>query len=452
MAQAVTTTRLDGPDLTYWFVDRALGWSVVLQLVWTFPDRLDPGLVDGMAARLHHSALHRRVTPPAVPGARPRWSASRVTIPAVHDSAIDPDAVARWSEEELDGVDLDPVAGRSWRLRAAPLADGGHALSLCTLHLVTDGQGFVRAAAAAAAAAGDGSAIPDVAGTARHRDRRVVADAVDAGRQVLAGVVGVGRVLAGAVLDRSAATPDPRTPRTPLAHRAPQARPRWAIASVPTAEWAEAARRHGGTDNTLFVAVVAGALRRSGALPPGEPIKVGIPVSRRGEDDDRANATAGVSVYLDDPVLDGTGRADLAEVRARCRAAYTALDAGRRDPTVHLTPLVTLIPPSLAVRAVTAGGGMPDVMTSNIGRWEDEVLRLGSSTARGLAFRGDAQDVAPQLPHRFGDGVQSWILQTGTETTLSVAAFDESAFPDAGVLARVLSEEFAVWGLPNRLW
>ncbi|MEH3154838.1 MAG: hypothetical protein PGN29_05655 [Gordonia paraffinivorans] len=447
MAQAATAARLDGPDLTYWFVDRALGWSVVLQLVWVFPDRLDTDLVDGVASRLHDSVLHRRVTPPTVPGARPSWARSSTAVPAVHDETIDAGAVANWSRDELYAVDLDAGAGRCWRLRAAPLADGGHALSLCTLHLVTDGQGFVRAAAAALATAASAEAVPRVVVSSRAPGRRVPADAVDAIRQVVLGTVGLVRVLGGGLVRRGAPAPDPRAPRAPLAQRSPQARVRWAVVSVPTQEWQAAARRHDGTENTLFVAVIAGALRRSGALPPGEPVKVGIPVSRRGEDDGRANATAGVSVYLDD-----AAEKDLTEVRSRCRAAYTALDEGRRDPTVHLTPLVTVVPPALAVRAVTAGGGMPDAMTSNIGSWGVDLLRLGPVTARGVAFRGDAQAVAPDLPYRFGDGLQSWVLQAGDETTLSVAAFDESAFPDAEVLHRVLSEELTAWGLPHRRW
>lgn len=447
MAQAAIPARLDGPDLTYWFVDRALGWSVVLQLVWVFPDRLDPALVDDVAARLHHSGLHRRVAPPAVPGARPRWAPSTGTIAAVHDGTVAADAVERWSRDELYAVDLDAGAGRCWRLRAAPLADGGHALSLCTLHLVTDGQGFVRAAVAALSGA-RGDAAPPVPAPVRPARRRVSADGLDAARQVARGAVGLARVLGGGLVRPTASTPDPRIPRAPLAERSPEARVRWAVVSVPSDEWASAARRHDGTENTLFVAVIAGALRRSGALPSGEPIKVGIPVSRRGgEDDDRANATAGVSVYLDE-----AEHRDLVRVRVRCRAAYEALDGGRRDPTVHLTPLVTVVPPALAVRAVTAGRGMPDAMTSNIGAWDDDLLRLGSSTARAVAFRGDAQAVVPDLPYRFGDGLQSWVLQAGGETTLSVAAFDESAFPDTGVLRRVLTEELTAWDLPHRLW
>jgi hypothetical protein len=447
MAQAATAARLDGPDLTYWFVDRALGWSVVLQLVWVFPDRLDPAVVDGVAARLHDSVLHRRVTSPVIPGARPSWAPSAASITAVHDAVVAADAVARWSGDELYGVDLDPRAGRCWRLRAAPLDDGGHVVSLCTLHLVSDGQGVVRAAASAFSSTPAGGSRPVTVGAQRGRVRRVVADGVDAVRQVATGAAGAVRVLAGGLTDRSGPSIDPRNPRTPLATRAPQAQVRWAIVSVPTDEWQTVARRHDGTDNTLFVAVVAGALRRAGALPGDEHVKVGIPVSRRGDDDGRANATAGVSVYLD-----AAAEKDLAEVRARCRAAYTALDAGRRDPTVHLAPLVTVVPAGLAVRAMTAGGGMPDVMTSNIGSWGEGLLRLGGSTARAVAFRGDAQGVSPHLPYRFGDGVQSWVLQAGAETTLSVAAFDESAFPDAGALHRVLSEELSAWGLSHRRW
>ncbi|GAA2068962.1 hypothetical protein [Williamsia deligens] len=458
MAQRANAVRLDGPDLTYWFVERALGWSVVLQLVWVFPDRLCADTVDGVAARLHGSGLHRRVVPAVVPGARPRWTRSTETIAAVHDDdPIDLDDVAAWADRELYGVDLDAVAGRSWRVRAVPIDSGGHALSLCTLHLVTDGQGFVRAAAEAFASAPGASVTTAENGSATAAPTTGLADLVgdtrDLLRQVAAAATGVARVVASTapVPGRGPreAPRDPRTPRTPLAQRAPQARPRWVIASVPTVDWDAAASRHDGTDNTLFVAVIAGALRRAGAIPAGEPVKVGIPVSRRGADDDRANATAGVSVMLDDTV--GGGRS-LAGVRAACRAAYTALDGGRRDPTAHLTPLVTLLPPAVTVRAVTAGSGMPDAMTSNIGAWDDDVLRLGTSTAERMVFRGDAQHVLPDRPHRFGDGLQSWIVRAGDHTTLSVAAFDETAVPDADTLRSVLADEFAAWGLPHRFW
>ncbi len=368
MAQAATparlgpdlTARLDGPDLTYWFVDRALGWSVVLQLVWVFPDRLDTALVDDVAAQLHHSGLHRRVEAPTVHGARPRWAASPVTIPAVHDETVAADAVERWSRDELYSVDLDAGAGRCWRLRAVPLADGGYALSLCTLHLVTDGQGFVRAAAAAFAAA-RGDVVRPVEGRARVARRRVSADGLDALRQLILGAVGLTRVFGGGLVHRRASTPDPRVPRAPLAQRSPEARVRWAVVSVPSDEWASAARRHDGTENTLFVAVIAGALRRSGVLPAGEPIKVGI----RSAD---AEPTTTAPTPRPGSRCISTRRGAGSHAGASpCRAAYEALDGGRRDPTVHLAPLVTVVPPALAVRAVTAGGGMPDVMTRTSG-------------------------------------------------------------------------------------
>ena len=119
---------------------------------------------------------------------------------------------------------------------------------------------------------------------------------------------------------------------------------------------------------------------------------------------------------------------------------------------MHLRPLMNVLPVSVVATVATAGNGMPDVMTSNLGAFGPEVARIGGQTASAVAFRGDAQGVDPDLHHRFGDGLQSWSVQVGDTLTFSVAAFDESAFPDATALRSGIAAELDAWGVVHRIW
>ncbi|MGJ0119136.1 hypothetical protein ACQ7HM_08015 [Williamsia sp. MIQD14] len=451
--------RLHGQDFTYWFMHRAFGWSVVLQLVWTFPRAIPLDDLNAVNAALGAGPLNRRVTRASVVTARPRWGHA----PAVPDVICDTHPVATasveaWAAEELDTVPLDPEHGATYRLRAVPTEDGGCVVSLTALHLVTDGKGLVTAAAEALA----GRATPDTLGVDPGRSARtLVADAADAVHTIVSAGTGMlaaaGTLTHRAIAGRSGAGGSPpvagsegrRRPRTPIRDRSPRAHTTWAIVSVSASEFAAAADRHGGTVNSLFIAVIAGALRSASPTAPGDHLKVGVPVDQRGADDDRANATAGVSVLVPDSLRAGT---DLGPLRQDCKRAYSALTAGERAMIVHLQPALRLLPLSLVVAAVTSGDGMPDVMTSNIGSYPDDVATLAGVRATGMAFRGDAIGVDPGEPHRFGDGLQAWLLQTGDTVTVSVAAFDETAFADGDALRSGLAAELDGWGVVHRIW
>lgn len=95
---------------------------------------------------------------------------------------------------------------------------------------------------------------------------------------------------------------------------------------------------------------------------------------------------------------------------------------------------------------------MPDAVVSNLGVFAAELTNIGGVQASGVAFRGIAQGVNAQLPYRFGDGVQSWLLEVGDQITFSVVAFDESAFPGRADLHRLLGAELDAWGVPYRIW
>lgn len=448
--------RLGDADTTYWFLHRALGWDVVLQLVWVMDG---PIATDTLALLNRHLAggrLHRRLIVPWMPGARPVWTnAPQAPALVVDHLEIDEAEADGWAAEEMATVRLDAEAGRCWRLRAIRCASGATVISLCALHLVADGRTLVTAAAAAMAATDRGAPAPVLpAGAAARRWSRlthsVVSDARDARDQVLAAAGGLARV-AGSALRGGADVSQPApTSRAPIVERSPHARWARATASVPTAEWDRAAAQAGGTANSLFIATVTGLLRSSGYAPVGDPIKVGIPVDRRdGDDDPRTNATAGVSIVLtDEPVPGGS----LHTIRRACKQAFVALAAGRRPAIAHLQSMVWLVRPAWLVGMVTAGDGMPDAMVSNLGTVPAAVGRLEGATACRFVFRGMAQGVDPDLPYRFGDGVQSWLTRTDDRVTFAVFGCDEECFDSDENLRTLLDDELTAWGLVHEVW
>ncbi|WP_238423493.1 hypothetical protein [Gordonia sp. 'Campus'] len=459
--------RLASEDATFWFVTPALGWSVVLQIVWVLEDEVSLEALTAMNAALGRGRLHRMLVPPAVVGARPCWVDAPDSPQLVADTRPVAEAdIDAWATAEMSTVPLDAEGARCWRLRAAPTEGGGTVVSLCTLHVVTDGRGMLAAAAEAAAASGVPLTTPTVSSmpvAAARRSasgttdpvpsagwrRRRRADLADAGSQALAVITGLVRA-ASEHRKSAGGEPDPRGVRPPIAERSPAARSTWATATIPAAEWDRVAAEHDGTSNTMFIAVVTGLLRSSGHAPPPTPIKVGVPVDRReGEEDTRSNAIAGVSVFLtDDPVAGG----DLGGIRAACKAAFVRLSEGRRAPHIHLRPLAWFLPPSVIVKVVSAGNGMPDAVISNLGEVPPEAMVIGGLPVRKIAFRGMAQGVDPTAEHRFGDGVQSWLVRSRDQVTFTVLGCDETTFATDAVLADLLDRELAAWGLPHEIW
>ncbi|MFC6010643.1 hypothetical protein [Nocardia lasii] len=466
----VDTLRMQPEDSTYWLVREAFGWSVVLQIVWRFPTRPDPAGLVAFNEQLRNSVLNRRLIRVRVPGARHRWVHADFAPELELDTTpIAVEDIEKWSGAELYGTPLDPERGPAWRLRGVAVDDGGFVLSLTALHLVADGRTMVGAAMDALAGTASDPLDPGVARAAARPVGSLFDTVGDGLRDVLDGVHvlvaagrGIGSAAATLAHDRRNGEPagsahnggpsptraNTGSVKVPAQRRSPRARCSWVTVSVEGAHWDSVAHRHGGTANTLFVAVLAAALRSSG-YGDGGPLKLGIPVSRRTEDDERGNATAGVSVVLTDELRTG---GDLGPLRRLCKDAFTRLSAGRRAAHVHLLPLVPLLPTGLVVRAATAGSGMPDAVASNLGDFGADLRVLGGVDAEAVAFRGIAQGVDPDLPYRFGDGLQSWAVRSGDTMTFSVAAFDEQRFPDTEALRRLLVGELDGWGLTHRVW
>lgn len=112
-----------------------------------------------------------------------------------------------------------------------------------------------------------------------------------------------------------------------------------AVADVDERDWDRVAATHGGTGNTLVVAVVANLLRR--IRPDGgadaEPISIAIPIyarDRYASGQEHEAGTAGVtliSAKLDVPA--GPPRHDgLGRLRAETKAAFVAATAAAPRP------------------------------------------------------------------------------------------------------------------------
>ena len=144
---AIRGERLTSEDAPFWFVTPALGWSVVLQLVWVFDEEVSIETLTAMNAAFARGRLNRMLVVPDVVGARPRWVAAPDAPGLAADSRPVPETeIDDWATAEMSSVPLDAEGGRCWRLRSAPTASGGTVVSLCALHVVTDGRGMLAAA------------------------------------------------------------------------------------------------------------------------------------------------------------------------------------------------------------------------------------------------------------------------------------------------------------------
>jgi diacylglycerol O-acyltransferase len=442
--------RLTDEDAPFWLLHQALGWSVVQQMLWVFPGHVAEESLREFNDALAQGRLHRRLVDARVPGARPYWVRPSQPVPPAFDvEPIDDTGISDWAVTELRNVELDPYAGRCWRIRTGVTTSGRTVLSLCTLHLVADGR--ARIDAVRDALRGTTSGAPTNGAEEHPATPSTWADVYDAARQVAAAGLGVARALRQSVRrDVDPTAVDPRPPRSPLAERAPTATPVWATASVAVEDWDRTAERHGGTANSLFIAVVAGLLRAAGYTSPDNPVKVGVPVAdRTGEDDMRGNAVAGVTVYLTPVPSPAT---DLGRVRNVCRDAYTRLAEGRRPALTHLRPLAWLVPPSRIAGKGAPDAGYPDAVASNVGQLPPELLTIGGLTADDVTVRGHAQGVVADDRHRYGEGVQAWLTRTEGHTTFTVSGFDETHFVDDETFGALLSRELTEWGLAHRMW
>ena len=402
---------------------------------------LHRGLADG--------PLQRVVRPGRLPGARARWSESTVSLdPVVESTPVPDDAVLTWADRQAQ-ANLDPENGPTWALAAAPTASGGSVLSYVTSHVVADGGmhiGAFQAAVAAATLAAGKAAIgwtapdarpPEAAGAAGVAVGRrlpkegerirtgLVADLRDATGQARAAVGGLRQAarqgpVPPLMAQQSADRPRPE-PRTDDAQ---PANPPVVVVDTDAPTWHRAAHAAGGTANSLLIAICTEILLAAGAATAGMPVRVSVPVSLRGKDDLRSNATSGVSIAVDTTVTAAPERAgvvtDMAQIRASAAAEFRALTSGTRVDTLGpLKPLMQMVPDAVAKRAARDATA-PLCLASNLGRLPATFAAPLGTSASSVLMRGVTQGLTRGRLRQMRGGLDSWWSEHDGVATLVV--------------------------------
>ena len=227
----------------------------------------------------------------------------------------------------------------------------------------------------------------------------------------------------------------------------------FAGADCPVEEWNAAVERAGGTSNTLQVAISVEVLLEAGIVRPGEPVKMSLPVSMRGEGDLRSNATSGVSIAVETELRDGVGRVtDLAHIRERSKKEFSALFKGTRpDPIAHIAPLAQMIPDKVA-KPLLKGVVTPLGLASNLGRPDPDFVAPFGVAAESIVFRGLALGATRGELRRMRGGVTSWWCEVGDTCNFGIRALDPDAVPDSERLKEIVTTVYGRWGLVPTFW
>ncbi|MGZ8179317.1 hypothetical protein ACXVUM_15415 [Williamsia sp. SKLECPSW1] len=427
-------------------MDAALGVPVVNQMVWRLTELPTRAEIDRVAEALTGGRLSRLVRRSRIPLVRDHWVAGGESAGSVRVDAtpVPADEVVAWIDAAASRP-FDIVSGPVWEVRAAPVGDGSALVSLSLSHAV-----------------GDGLAVLTALGDAFARRSTTFAPGspspVDQAREVIARTTAIAGSVAGIARDRfgsdeAATTADDvvtaSTSTTVPAHapeRGPAIAP-LAVVGVATDDWERVARDGGGSSTALFVAVVVGLVVAAGRAGRSDVVRVSVPMSTRQPDDDRANASTGLS--LDIPVaaaLDG----DLATIRAVAKGAYTERTS-RPTTFVRLQPVMQALG-DRAVAALSRGATTPLALASSLGHIDPVVAGFGDpARTLGVVTRSTTQSITTARLRALRGGLAAWVNDVAGTTTLSVIGLDPDGLgPDT--LVPAVTSELRRWGLEPSPW
>jgi hypothetical protein len=446
------TNRLTYDDEVFLRSATVIGVPVVNQTAWRFPTRLPVEAVQEIVDELAEGPLNRLVVRPKVPGARSHWVPTTRAEPVrLHPDRLERDQVVAWLDGTTDEVRFDPVEGPLWAFFMAHTTGGGTVVAYNASHIVCDG-GMKLGALIAAVRRQPLPRLPvDVPGAAEVTRKDDWRDARTMARAAVRGLRAARRTAKLPELEAQSSSLRPVPPPRPddgVVHEAANA-----SADCPVAEWNAAAERAGGTANALQIAISVEVLLEAGIVRPGEPVKMSVPVSLRGEGDLRANATSGVSIAVETELRDGVGRVtDLAHIRERSRQELSSLFKGTRpDPTADLAPLAQMIPDRIA-RPLLKDVVTPLGLASNLGRPDPDFVAPFGVAADSILIRGLALGATRGDLRRMRGGVTSWWCQSGETCNLAIRALDPDAVPDSERLEEIVTNVYGRWGLTPGFW
>ncbi|MGW0037425.1 hypothetical protein [Gordonia sp. NPDC003376] len=436
--------RVAGPDESFLLAEQRLGFRTPIQYLWVLDD--DPGTdaVEEFATVLGGGRLNRAIARRRVPGARGRWVRSSIPPQVLHLGRIADDAIGPWADGILRTADLHAPEGLAWKLCTVTTTRGRRVVVLLISHLVADGEAIMRALTAAADGHLDPLPDPAVA-RGRHAVREDLADAATQLRAAARSLKPIVREIRSTRQATPGTTPTfvrPSVTYDPL---------RVALVTVDldAADFHDLARRHNGTANTLFTAIVSGIARRAGH-PDSEELRVSVAVSKRGGPEDRrANASGGIWLRL----RDGEDAPfDLAEIRNQSREAFTTYAESGNDVPDETLSVVRLLPRKV-LGALLPLVPAPDVSVSNLGVLDEKVQTICGVRASSFVLRLMVQEpIGGARADMPGPGMSGWIVQYDDRITLSFAGFATDRFGDDDRLRALVDAELAAWELKRRFW
>jgi hypothetical protein len=430
-------TRFSVVDDMFYRGHHGRGPSSVMQGVWRFTERVEPGDLAAMHAALTAGALTRRVHSSRVPFARRCLVGGAGVTPLVVDERpIAADGVVAWADVRAC-TQLDVDDGPVWELALGHVEGGGSVVTLSCSHLVTGGVGMVAIAEASLATGPAVTDPPPPPAPPRLRDD--LRDAITLWfHVVIAVMVSLARAcvdrtvrdeLLGAV--RTTAAAAPTQTQTQTVHRT-------TIVDLDAADFAAVVERENTTPTAVFVALVAGCAR---SVHGRDTVRVAVPVAMP----DGSVGSSVVTVAADDELPDLAQR--IHRVAARAREHAVVSDARPSDPLAAVIgspggmpdELMQIVGDRIAAR-VTGDPGMDDGLASSLGVLPDAFLGVGGHPSDGLAVRAvNTNRSAAKV------GVGAWMARSSARVTI---AFDLTGVTDDDVIGNTLR----TWGLHHRPW
>jgi hypothetical protein len=395
---------------------RAIGRSVVVQVVWVYEHAIDFDGVRLFNYNLRYGLLGRRIERSPI-FARHRWVSDRGPADIDIAECARPRAeLTDWADERAQ-LPIDVERGPGWHVGVLPLRDGSTAVSLVVSHYLIDGFGLTLAIAEAVL-----RPYARDLGYPPPRSRSRLAAVVQDARQTAQDAPEVARALvAGTKLARRqrrdiAQAPVPR----PVAL---SARDDEDIAVVPVITihidvdaWDARAKALGGTGDTLVAGLAAKFGEHLGRRRASDgAVTLQLPMSERDQDDTRAVAVSFARVSVD-PTRVTT---DLRDARAAIKEALTTLRETPDEDELQLAWLAPFAPKRALKRLADAAIIDPDrpVFCSNLRAIDPIVYALTGTDAEYATVSANLYPL--HLIRVIGQRVtRQWLERAGGQLTL----------------------------------
>ena len=418
---------------------RAIGRSVVIQVVWVYEHAIDFDGVRRFKHNLGYGLLGRRIERSRLI-ARHRWVSDRGPADIdIVECARPRDELSDWADERAQ-LPIDLEGGPGWHVGVLPLRDGSTAVSLVTSHYLIDGFGLALTIAEAVLENSRDLGYPPP--RSRTRLRAVVQRARQTARDApeVARALGAAARLARGRGRDGAPSPVPRPVAVGGGDGDGDGDDTVVVPVITTHidvdDWDARAKALGGTSETLLAGLAAKFGERMGRRRASDgAVTLLLPMSERTESDTRAVAVSYARVSVDPtPVT-----TDLRDARAAIKQALTTLRETPDEDERQLVWLAPLAPKWALKRLADATITDPDrpVFCSNLRDLGPVVYALADTEAEYAALtahlyplhliRVIAQQVTRQWLERAGGQLtlQSWRI--GDKIGITVEAYQPGA-------------------------